>query len=108
MRLTIFGANGPTGRLLTGLALGEGHEVVAYTRQPDAFPMVHDRLIVADGDVLDARRVASAIDGSGAVISTLGLPFTKNAVNVYSEGARNIVAGMRAHGVRRLVVSRQA
>ncbi len=32
MKLAVFGVNGPTGRLLTQLALDEHHEVVAFTR----------------------------------------------------------------------------
>jgi nucleoside-diphosphate-sugar epimerase len=32
MKLAVFGANGPTGRLLTPLALDEDHDVVAFTR----------------------------------------------------------------------------
>ncbi|MET9029968.1 hypothetical protein ABZW96_30720 [Nocardia sp. NPDC004168] len=31
MRITVFGANGPTGRLLTGQALDAGHEVSVIT-----------------------------------------------------------------------------
>ena len=31
MRLVIFGANGPTGRLLTAQALTAGHTVTAFT-----------------------------------------------------------------------------
>ena len=34
MKLAVFGANGPTGRLLTQLALDEDHDVVAFTRHP--------------------------------------------------------------------------
>ena len=74
MKLAVFGANGPTGRLLTQLALDEDHDVVAFTRHPDAFPIEHERLEVAAGDVHDAAAVAAAIDGTDAVISTLGVP----------------------------------
>ncbi len=102
MQLTVFGANGPTGRLLTQLALDEGHDVVAVTRRPDAFPIEHPRLEVAGGDVHDAAAVTSAIDGSDAVLSTLGVPFAKTPISVYSGGALNIVAGMHAAGVKRL------
>ncbi|MGK8508123.1 hypothetical protein ACRS5S_08690 [Nocardia asiatica] len=42
MRLIIFGANGPTGRLLTSHALTAGHDVVAVTRRPAEFPLAHD------------------------------------------------------------------
>ena len=67
MKLAVFGANGPTGRLLTRLALDEDHDVVAFTRHPDAFPIEHPRLEVAAGDVHDAGAVAAAIDGTDAV-----------------------------------------
>jgi putative NADH-flavin reductase len=103
MKLAVFGANGPTGRLLTQLALDEDHDVVAFTRHPRAFPMEHGRLSVAAGDVHDAAAVASAVDGADAVVSTLGVPFAKSPVTVFSGGVANIIAGMHAAGVKRLV-----
>jgi putative NADH-flavin reductase len=103
MQLTIFGANGPTGRLLTDLALAEGHDVIAVTRRPAGFPIDGARLSVVGGDVHDPVAVAAAIDGSDAVVSTLGVPFTKQPVTVYSGGITNIVAAMHASGTKRLV-----
>jgi putative NADH-flavin reductase len=103
MKLTVFGANGPTGRLLTRLALDEDHDVVAFTRHPDTFPIEHPRLEVAGGDVHDAAAAASAVDGTDAVLSTLGVPFAKTPITVYSDGIANIIAGMHAAGVKRLV-----
>jgi putative NADH-flavin reductase len=99
----VFGANGPTGRLLTQLALDEHHEVVAFTRHPEGFPIDHRCPEVAAGDVHDAAAVASAIDGADAVVSTLGVPFAKTPVTVYSGGVTNIIAGMHAAGVKRFV-----
>ncbi|HEY8527853.1 MAG TPA: NAD(P)H-binding protein [Acidimicrobiales bacterium] len=104
MKIAVFGANGPTGRLLTRLALDEAHDVVAFTRHPDRFPIEHPRLEVVAGDVHDAAAVAEAIDGTDAVLSTLGVPFAKDPITVYSHGAANIVAGMHAAGVKRLAV----
>lgn len=103
MKLAVFGANGPTGRLLTQLALDEGHDVVAFTRHPEAFPVKHQRLQIAPGDIRDADAVASAIDGSDAVLSSLGVPFTKAPVDVYSMGVAHVIAGMRDAGAKRLV-----
>ncbi|MDQ1395060.1 MAG: hypothetical protein QOG64_319 [Acidimicrobiaceae bacterium] len=103
MKIAVFGANGPTGRLLTQLALDEDHDVVAFTRRPDTFPIEHGRLEVAGGDVHDAAVVASAIDGTDAVLSILGVPFAKVPITVYSDGAANIMTGMHAAGVKRLV-----
>jgi uncharacterized protein YbjT (DUF2867 family) len=102
MKLAVFGANGPTGRLLTQLALDEGHAVVAFTRRPDAFPIEQGGLEVVGGDVHDAAAVASAIDGTNAVLSTLGVPYAKTPINVYSDGVANIIAGMHAAGIGRL------
>jgi putative NADH-flavin reductase len=101
MKLAVFGSNGATGRLLTQLALNEDHDVVAFTRRPDVFPIEHRRLEVAAGDVHDAAAVASAVDGTDAVISTLGVPFAKTPIDVYSHGAANIIAGMHAAGIKR-------
>jgi putative NADH-flavin reductase len=103
MKLAVFGSNGSTGRLLTRLALDEDHDVVAFTRRPDVFPIEHRRLEVAAGDVHDAAAVASAIEGADAVISSLGVPFTKAPITVYSQGAANIIAGMHAAGIKRFV-----
>ena len=67
MRLTLFGANGPTGRLLTTQALAAGHHVVAVTRHPETFPVDGDRLTVQRGDAYDPASVAAAVDRSDAV-----------------------------------------
>jgi putative NADH-flavin reductase len=104
MNLTIFGANGPTGRLLTGLALDAGHRVVAATRHPDAFPIRHARLRIAAADVHDAAPVAEAVRGSDAVLSSLGVPYGRAPIDVYSAGVANIIAAMREQGISRLVV----
>jgi putative NADH-flavin reductase len=104
MRIVIFGANGQTGRLLTGQALAAGYDVAAVTRRPARFPVTHDRLTVVDADVNDAPAVDRAVDGADVVLSALGVPFTRKQITVYSEGVGNIIAAMSGHGVKRLVV----
>ncbi|MCW2765959.1 MAG: NAD-dependent epimerase [Nocardioides sp.] len=103
MKLIVFGANGPTGRLLTAQALDEGHDVTAFTRHPDAFPLSPVRLRVVAGDVYDAESVAGAVRGQDAVLSTLGVPFSRKPIEVYSAGGRSIVAAMHRHDVARFV-----
>ncbi|WP_433685251.1 NAD(P)-dependent oxidoreductase [Nocardia sp. CA-119907] len=104
MRITVFGANGPTGRLLTGRALTAGHQVTAVTRQPESFPLHHDRLEVVGADVFDPVAVDAAVAERDAVLSALGVPAGKEPITTYSRGAANIVAAMERHRVRRLVV----
>jgi putative NADH-flavin reductase len=104
MRIVVFGANGGTGRLLTQQALDAGHEVVAVTRKPDQFPLAHPRLTVVGADVLDGAAVTRAVEGSEAVLSTLGVPFTRRPVSIYSAGAVTMAAAMARHAITRLVV----
>lgn len=104
MKIVIFGANGQTGRLLTGQALAAGHDVAAATRRPAQFPITHDRLVVVEADVHDAAAVDRAVQGADVVLSALGVPFTRKQVTLYSEGTGNIVAAMSRHGVKRLIV----
>jgi putative NADH-flavin reductase len=104
MRIVIFGANGPTGRLLTEQSLGAGHDTIAVTRHPDAFPLNDARLRVVGADVLDPTAVDAVVQGSEAVLSALGVPFGKAPVEVYSRGAEHMLAAMRRHSVRRLIV----
>jgi putative NADH-flavin reductase len=102
MKLVIFGANGPTGRLLTGQALDAGHTVTAFTRHADAFPLAHDELRIVQGDALDPSGVAAAIAGQDAVLSTLGARYSRKPIALYSAGTANMIQAMRDHGVRRL------
>lgn len=104
MRSVIFGSNGPTGRLATARALAVGHSVVAVTRRPHEFPIEHPQLTVVGGDVRNDSVVHEAVAGADAVVSVLGVPFTRHPVETYSAGATNIVEAMRASGTRRLIV----
>jgi putative NADH-flavin reductase len=102
MKIALFGANGGTGRVLATQALDAGHEVTAVTRHPETFGLTHERLRVVTGDAMDAASVSAAIAGQDAVLSTLGVPFGKEPITIYSVGTGNIVSGMTEHGVRRL------
>ena len=104
MRLVVFGANGQTGRLATAIALGAGHDVLAVTRRPGEFPLAGSGLTVAEADVRVRRAVRPLVDGADAVVSALGVTFTRDAVDTYSVGTANVVTAMRESGARRLAV----
>ena len=57
-----------------------------------------------EADVHDAQAVDRAVEGADAVLSTLGVPYTRKPINVYSDGIRNIAAAMSRHEVKRLIV----
>jgi uncharacterized protein YbjT (DUF2867 family) len=104
MKIVIFGANGQTGRLLTRRVLDAGHDAVAVTRRPDDFPFADPRLTIVGADVRDASSLADVVAGTDAVLSTLGVPFSRKPIDTYSVGVRNIVTAMQEASVRRLVV----
>src|SRR5713226_6450738 len=103
MKIVVFGANGPTGQLLTKQALAEGHTVTAVTRHPETFPLRRERLQVMRGDAFDLSSVEQAVAGQDAVLSTLGAPYSGKTITVYSQGTAHIVQAMNHYGVRRLV-----
>jgi putative NADH-flavin reductase len=103
MRLTVFGASGATGRRLVEQALGAGHTVTAVTRRPERMPP-RAGLRVVGTDVADADAVDATIAGSDAVLSALGVSYSRKPISVYSQGTSNIIAAMPRQGVKRLVV----
>lgn len=103
MNIVVFGANGPTGRLLTKQAVAAGHAVTAVTRHPETFPLQDARLQVMGGDVFDLSDVEQAVAGQDAVLSTLGVPYSFKPITLYSQGTAHIVQAMTHSGVRRLV-----
>jgi putative NADH-flavin reductase len=103
MRIVVFGANGATGRLLVRQALAADHDVVAVTRHPAEFPLAHDQLSVEGADVHDGDAVARVVRGADAVLSSLGVPFSRKPITVYSAGIASIAGAMSRHGVKRVV-----
>ncbi|AZI44213.1 NAD-dependent epimerase/dehydratase family protein [Deinococcus psychrotolerans] len=103
MKLVIFGANGPTGRLLTRQALDRGFQVRALTRNVQTFPLKNVNLEVRYCDVFDPAEVEQSVAGGTAVISTLGVPYSKQRITVYSAGTQHIINSMHEQGLERLI-----
>lgn len=102
MRVVVFGSSGRTGRRLVEQALERGYEVTAFARDAGGVPARRERLRVMTGDVMDAKAVDEAVVGQDAVLIALGHTRTSTK-DVHESGAANIVAGMKKHGVRRVV-----
>ena len=102
MKLLIFGSTAGVGRQLVEQALGQGHAVTAFARDPAKIDLKHEHLQVVQGDVMDVASVEQATRGQDAVLLALGTPaLTKNTAR--SEGTRNVVRAMVKADVRRLV-----
>lgn len=102
MNLLVFGASGGTGRQLVEQALGQGHHVTAFVRNPAKFTLQHPQLRLFQGDVQDAQAVQQAVPGHDAVLSALGAPAGRRDA-VRSVGTGHIVQAMQQAGVRRFI-----
>ena len=110
----IVGATGGTGRATIDALLERGHRVTAFSRHAESLEINSDRVSLLNGDATDPDDVDRAVAGHDAVVITLGI--TENPLrvrllgaartpnDVRSVGTRNVIAAMRRHGVRRLVV----
>lgn len=113
MKVLVVGSTGGTGRAVVERLLADGHEVTAFTRRAGAFGAA-DRLHTFEGDAMALADVERAVKGQDAVVVTLGISESPlrvrlfgpahTPIDVRSAGTRNVIAAMRAQGVRRLVV----
>jgi len=105
MNLVVFGANGPTGLELCRQALTAGHHITAAVRRPDEFPIQDKALRVVKVNVMDGSSLAPVIGNADSVLSTLGVPYSRHEIHLYSVATKAIVEAMRASDYcRRLVV----
>ena len=108
MLVTVLGANGPTGRILSRQLVYAGHQVRALTRHPDDGGLSGLDITVISGDATREADLRRAFKGAEAVVSVLGTPYSRDPITVYSQSATAVTALMAAEGPRRLVVTSSA
>jgi len=102
MKILVFGASRGVGIQVVEQALQAGHSVTAFMRTQPTFGLQHPNLTVFQGDSMDMAAVEEAIAGQNAVIAALG-PTRPPVPGMMEISAKNIVAGMVKHSVRRLL-----
>ena len=108
MLVTVLGANGPTGRILSRQLVYAGHKVRALTRHPDDGGLSGLDVTVISGDATREADLRRAFKGTGAVVSVLGTPYSRDPVSLYSQSAMAVTALLTADGPRRLIVTSSA
>ncbi|WP_322084446.1 SDR family oxidoreductase [Burkholderia sp. BCC1972] len=104
MKLSLFGATGPTGKHIIEEALQQGYTLSVYTRDAKKLESFAGKVEIVVGDLQDRDAIARCIQGADAVISALG----PNGLKIQGDrpimhGLSNIIAVMKRCGVRRLV-----
>jgi putative NADH-flavin reductase len=103
MKLTIFGATGPTGTELARQALDAGHEVTAVVRDPGRMIVpAQSRLHVVTADVMDPASISPAVTGADAVITAIG-SHGLGPSTLRQDSTGSIMLAMDKAGARRLL-----
>ena len=102
MKVIVIGATGSIGQLTVEKLLEAGHEVTAFARKPEKLDIVGPGLTLAPGDAMQVDDVSKAVAGHDAVVITLGAGMSRKSL-VRSRGTMNVIRGMQAHGVKRLI-----
>ena len=100
--LSILGGAGKAGRPLIEAALEAGYTVRALLRHPEQFDLVHIRLTIITGDARNPATIGELLDGSTALISTLGNPKGEHTP-ILSTVTELILSAMQAAGIRRYI-----
>lgn len=104
MNIALIGATGFVGSAVLDELLQRGHRVTALARHP-AKLAARQGLTVLTADAQDATQVAQAVAGHDAVVSAYNPGWTVPDIHdQFLAGTRAIYAGVRASGVRRLLV----
>jgi len=104
MKIALVGPTGFVGSAVLKELLARGHEVVALARDPAKLP-AQDQLSVAKADALDAAQVAAAVRGADAVVSAYNPGWgNPDIYNEFLKGTQAIVAGVKAAGLKRLLI----
>lgn len=67
MRLTVFGASGPTGQRVVEAAVDRGHAVTAVVESTSTASLFADSVRVVEADVYNGSGIEAAVDGATAV-----------------------------------------
>ncbi|HWL22765.1 MAG TPA: NAD(P)-binding oxidoreductase [Ureibacillus sp.] len=108
MKIIVFGATGGVGQNVVKQALEKGVEVTAFVRTPSKIEVVHENLNVIQGDAFNKDEVAAAITGHDVVVSCLGSSQGMKKSNELEEMTKNIVDGMQAHNIKRIIYTASA
>lgn len=101
MRITIFGASGKIGQLVTKQLISEGHHVTAFVHSKN--PFGNDQKVnIVKGDIHNQLEVFKAVSGSDIIISTLGSWGTKEK-DIVSSGMASIIDAAKRSKVSRII-----
>ncbi|MCI4671495.1 MAG: SDR family oxidoreductase [Bacteroidia bacterium] len=103
MKVLVIGASGRLGSHLVDYSLEKGHEVTAFARNIENYPITHDNLKLLRGDVLYPMLIESALGDHDIVLSVIGIRKYSGPITLLSRGINNIIQSMEKAQKQRLI-----
>lgn len=105
MKVAVIGSTGFVGTALLKELTDRGLEVTAIARHPEKLTIKSPLIHSIAADVMDKDLVAKAVKGSDVVVSAYNSGWTNPRIyEDFLAGSRAIQAGVKAAGVKRLIV----
>lgn len=108
MRIGVFGATGAIGGRIVVEAVERGHEVRAFTSDPDRFGPAVEGVDWQVADVLDPASVAAGLGGLDVVVSAInagrGVPDTIANADVFPRAADAMIEALTSYPDLRVIV----
>lgn len=105
MKVAVIGATGFVGTALLKELTDRGHEVTAIARHPEKLTIKSPLIHPVAADAMDKDQVAKAVKGNDVVVSAYNSGWTNPRIyEDFIAGSRAIQAGVKASGVKRLIV----
>ena len=104
MKIILIGATGFVGSALLEELLSRGHEVTTVTRHPEKLKH-RPQLNAKKGDAYDPKSIAALAAGHDAVVSAFNPGWDQaDILQLTLKATRSILEGVKASGVKRLLV----
>ena len=105
MKILIFGGTGLTGRLVVEMALKQGHQVAALTRDASRFSLRNQNLKVVEGNATSKSDIEKALGDADAVIHCLGIGGKGQglATSLVSDSVKAVLEAMKNRGPQRII-----
>lgn len=104
MKIALIGATGFTGTPLLNEAVQRGHQVTAFSRNPEKTPE-RENVVPEKIDVFNTEELTEKLKGFDAIISAYNPGFTNpNYTEDFGKGSESIETAAENSGVKRLIV----